>query len=830
MDIDRKATAALREMRCIFESVASTIAWVSCVAALICYFAPRSMAEESLQRQLDQFEIHVRPLLMKHCIECHGDAKQEGGLRLTSIHDMIKGGESGPAVVPGKPDESLLIEALRYESFEMPPSGQLSDGVTDAIADWIGAGATWPKGVVLKPAPKITGEDREWWCYKPVQRPPIPHVNDDGWCRNVIDRFVFDRLQRDGIQPAPEASPAKLARRVHYALTGLPPDEQTSSASRSGRDWYEAAVDRMLQQPAFGEHQARGWLDLVRYADSDGYNADHGRPEAYRYRDYVIGSFNDDKPYDRFVLEQLAGDEIDPGNRDALIGTMYLRHWIYEWNQRDVEGQWQEILSDVTETTADVFLAQGLKCARCHDHKFDPLLQKDYFSMKAFFTPLQPREDQPVADLATRKRHAAKQKAWESATEEIRARLHQIETPALLAHASREGVVKFTKEIQAMIADRRSDRSPYEHQIASLASNQFDLHPEKLAEWLDEETEAERQSLRKQLAEFDHLKPKPLPTVKFVASDVGPVAPPTLIPDSEDAGPIEPGYPIVLDDQPAKILAPPEILHSTGRRATLARWIASPENPLTARVIVNRVWQHHFGRGLVETTSDFGHLGAPPSHPELLDWLAHRFVEDGWSLKKLHRLITTSATFRQSSLRPADERLAKLDPQNILLWRMNPRRLSGEEIHDCILVASGEMSQGKRAIYKPVKRNKLDPFLAAFDFPDRVQSECKRHRTTTSPQALLLMNDPWLHDRAKVLVNQLGSVPLDSLLQTIYQRLYFRPPTTDELEQASEFCEAYGANTTEITKKQAAIASSDNRVRVALVHALLCSSEMIYVD
>ncbi|MCA9137882.1 MAG: DUF1553 domain-containing protein, partial [Planctomycetales bacterium] len=521
-------------------------------------------------------------------------------------------------------------------------------------------------------------------------------------------------------------------------------------------------------------------------------------------------------------------DEIDPGNRDALIGTMYLRHWIYEWNQRDVEGQWQQILSDVTETTADVFLAQGMKCARCHDHKFDPLLQKDYFAMKAFFTPLQPREDQPIADVATRRKHAEQMKVWEEATEEIRERLHQIETPALLAHASREGVVKFTKEIQAMIADRRCDRSPYEQQIASLASNQFDLHPEKLAEWLDKETEAERQQLLAQLAEFDHLKPPPLPTIKFVASDVGPVAPPTLIPDIDDASPIEPGYPIVLDENPPTIVSPPDVLQSTGRRTTLARWITDPNNPLTARVIVNRVWQQHFGRGLVETTSDFGHLGTPPSHPELLDWLAHRFMEDGWSLKKLHRLILTSATYRQSSQRPLDEKLAKLDPQNILLWRMNQRRLSGEEIYDCILASSGEMGDGKRAIYKPVKRNKLDPFLAAFDFPDRVQSEGKRHRTTTSPQALLLMNDPWLHERAKTIGQQLSTMTIHSLVQTTYQRLYYRLPSKDEFEQATRFYESYREDALESSTKDAT--SSSNRARVALVHALLCSSEMIYVD
>jgi hypothetical protein len=767
------------------------------VATCACGLIPLSLfAQESVQNK-DLFENHVRPLLVTHCIKCHGDAKQEGGLRLTTIEELLRGGESGPAIVAGKPDESLLIEALRYESFEMPPTGQLDVEVVDGIANWIEAGGQWPQGVVLKQTPKISEDDRAWWCYQPISAPVVPEVEDNGWCRNEIDRFILARLDREGVTPTPAADSHKLARRVHFAVTGLPPDESTRRLIESEPDWYEKLVDDLLSTSAYGENQARYWLDLVRYADSDGYNADHSRPEAYLYRDYVIRSFNEDKPYDKFVTEQLAGDEVDPGNRDALIGTMYLRHWIYEHNQRDVEGQWAQILSDVTETTADLFLAQGLKCARCHDHKFDPLLQRDYYAMRAFFTPLKPREDQPIADVETRAKHLEQQRVWETATEEIRKRLHEIETPELLAHATREGVHRFTKEIQAMIKSRHHELSPYENQIATLASKQFDVLPEKLPEWLGEAEEAERQMLLAKLAEFDHLKPKPLPTLKFVASDVGPIAPPTFIPDVADQTPIEPAFPDVLKTGPATITPPPDALQSTGRRTALAKWIVSKDNPLTARVIVNRVWQQHFGRGLVETTSDFGHLGTPPSHPELLDWLAQRFMADGWSFKKLHRLILTSATYRQSTARQMDEHLASLDPHNELLWRMNPRRLSGEEIHDCVLTASGEMAPNKRAIYKPVKRNSLDPLLAAFDFPDRVESQCKRHRTTTSPQSLLMMNNPWLHDRAKILAMNVAPMPLDALVETAYERLYFRNASRQELDQAAKFVERYASNTEE---------------------------------
>jgi len=776
-----------------------TVRRLMIVAACVCGLLPMPLFAQDAVQTKDLFENHVRPLLVAHCIKCHGDAKQEGGLRLTTMEEIRRGGESGPAIVAGKPDESLIIEALRYESFEMPPSGQLKEGVVDGIAKWIESGAKWPQGVVLKPTPKITESDRDWWCYQPISHPSVPEVDDNGWCRNEIDRFLFARLKREGVTPTPEVDPHKLARRVHFSVSGLPPDESTRQLIESDPNWYETLVDELLKSSAYGENQARHWLDLVRYADSDGYNADHARPEAYHYRDYVIRSFNEDKPYDRFVMEQLAGDEIDPGNRDALIGTMYLRHWIYEHNQRDVEGQWAQILSDVTETTADLFLAQGLKCARCHDHKFDPLLQRDYYALRAFFTPLTPREDQPVADVETRAKHREQQLAWESATEEIRKRLHEIETPELLAHATREGVFRFTQEIQTMVKSRRHTLSPYENQIATLASKQFDVLPEKLPEWLDEAEEAERQELLAKLAEFDHLKPKPLPLLKFVASDVGPISPPTFIPDVDDQNPVMPAFPVILGDEPATIIPPPEALQSTGRRTALAKWIVSKDNPLTARVIVNRVWQQHFGRGLVETTSDFGHLGAPPSHPELLDWLAQRFMADGWSFKKLHRLILSSATYRQSTARKMDEQLASLDPQNTLLWRMNPRRLSGEEIHDCVVSASGEMGPKKRAIYKPVKRNSLDPLLAAFDFPDRVESQCKRHRTTTSPQSLLMMNNPWLHDRAKNLTLNTSSTETESLVKAAYQRLYFRDPSREELDQSVSFVEAYSSNI-EVTK------------------------------
>ncbi|MFG0262948.1 MAG: DUF1553 domain-containing protein, partial [Novipirellula sp. JB048] len=702
----------------------------------------------------------------------------------------------GPAIVVGEPAESLLVEALRYESFEMPPEAPLEEEPIAGLEKWIAAGAPWPDDVTIQPPPTISDDDRQWWCYQPILDPEPPVIASDDWSRGDLDRFILARLQQANLAPASQADPLSLVRRAHFAITGLPPDAATLQAASSADFDYPAMVDRLLQSEAYGENQARYWLDLVRYADSDGYRADHLRPHARHYRDYVIRAFNEDKPYDRFIREQLAGDEIDPGNRDAHIATMFLRHWIYEHNQRDVETQWHQILYDITETTSDVFLAQGLKCARCHDHKFDPLLQKDYFRFKAFFAPFEPVEDHPVADAETRRIYQAEYARWESATAEIRERLREIEYPVVIQHATRERADRFIDEIQAMIHKRPHEREPYEQQIAALAERQFDLPYDKLSQWLSEEQEAERQALHKKLAEFDAIKPDPLPSIAFVASDVGPVAPVTFIPDDPDQTPIAPGFLTLLDDTEAEITPPPASLRSTGRRTALADWIASPENPLTARVIVNRVWQQHFGVGLVETSSDFGRLGVPPTHPLLLDWLATRFIEDGWSLKQLHRRILLSATYRQTSQRPLDDALRAADPNNRLLWRMNPRRLSGEEITDAVLTASGELDSAKRAIYKTVRRNSPDPILAAFDAPDRMSSVGKRHRTTTSPQALLLSNGSWSHQRATAIAQRFAQNGDDeSLIANAYQALYSRQPSHEEVQMALEFLDFYALET-----------------------------------
>lgn len=760
------------------------------VAFLLCLLSSELLPAQEDREAIDRFENTIRPVLINQCLPCHNRDRQEGGLDLTQWETIKTGGDSGAAVVAGQPEESLLLEAINYESLEMPPEEPLPEETRQAFQQWVAAGAYWPAGTVLSPGRMLTEEDGQWWAVQPLQKPLVPEPDDDDWSHNEIDKFVLARMTQHGIRPAQAATPERLARRIHFAVTGLPPSPDADPPQDLQSRHWENWIQHLLDKPSYGENQARYWLDLVRYADSDGYRADHYRPEAQQYRDYVIESFNQDRPYDQFLTQQLAGDETEPDSREAAVATMYLRHWIYEHNQRDVEGQWQEILDDITETTADAFLALGLKCARCHDHKFDPLLQQDYFRLKAFFTPLLPREDRLVASAEDQQAFREQMAEWKKQTAELRQQLQEIERPELLKHATREGFDKFVVEIKEMVLKDPDLRTPYEHQIASMAQRQYDLLPEKLPEWLAPDVEKRRQALRDQLHELDSLKPEPLPVQAFTVSDVSNTAPPTCLPGDTERRNIEPGFPTLIDAEPADIPSLPSGLRSTGRRTALAEWITRPDNPLTARVMVNRVWKQHFGRGLVENVNDFGRLTAPPSHPELLDWLACTFMEDGWSLKRLHQRILSSATYQQTSFRQPSDTIQQQDPNNRLLWKFTERRLSAEEICDAMLWAAGELESEKRSIYEPVMRNSLPVRFQLFDFPDRIRSCGQRHRTTTSPQALNLMNNSWIHQRVASLERNL---PVDDsrAVQQLYRRFYFRDADSGEVQAALEFLHAY---------------------------------------
>ncbi len=782
--------------------------WASAVIGMaLTASASTICAAEPTREQVEFFEEEVRPILAEHCFECHGPETQRGELRVDSLASLLAGGESDAAIVPGKPDESLMIEAVRYESYEMPPSGQLPEAQIDTLARWVQIGAPWPghDSSVREPVakkPKITDEDRAYWAFQPVGDIAPPDVDDEGWCRNDLDRFIFHELADRKLTPAEESSRIALIRRVYFDLIGLPPTpaEVDEFLTDTQPDAYTRVVERLLASPQYGERWARHWLDLVRYAESDGYRADGYRPYAWRYRDYVIRAFNDDKPYDQFVTEQLAGDEVAPHDTDALAATTYLRHWVYEYNQRDVRTQWDIILNDITKVTGEVFLGLGIGCARCHDHKFDPILQEDYYRLKAFFTPLLPREDIPYATAEQVQAYQAQQAIWEEQTADIRREIDEIQRP-LIQRATERAAAKFPLDIRPMLLTPPAERKPLEHQLAELAYRQGRAEVEKIkfASQLKGEQKTRWETLQKELAGFDSLKPKAL-SPAITVTDVGPTAPPTEIPGDRQHRDIPPGFLSVLAPEPAKITAPPSG-KSTGRRTALARWLTDPANPLTARVMVNRIWQQHFGRGLVETASDFGHLGQRPTHPELLDWLARQFVEGGWRFKPLHRLIVTSATYRQSALRAMPERAASEDPNNRCLWRMNVRRLDAEQIRDSALAVSGELdlSTGgasvnattpRRSIYTKVIRNRRDPLLAVFDGADGFSSTDRRNVTTTPTQALLMINGPWPLARASAFARRLRTLNAASdreRIQQAYRLSYGREPGVAEIDSAQQF-------------------------------------------
>ncbi|HWB01345.1 MAG TPA: DUF1553 domain-containing protein [Pirellulales bacterium] len=773
------------------------------VPLMVCLMAAYLSADEPSTDDVKFFESEVRPILAEHCWKCHGPDKQKGSLRLDLRNAALHGGESGPAIVAGKPGESLLVEAINYSSFEMPPSGKLADDQIAKITRWVELGAPGlPEGADAAPVhsgKQITDADRAFWSFQPVRRPAVPTVDDDQWCKNEIDNFIYQRLNAEGLEPAPAADRRTLLRRVYLDAIGLPPTiEETEAfvADKSPRA-YERAVDRLLASPHFGQRWARHWLDLVRYGESDGFRQDAYRPEAWRYRDYVIGAFNADKPYDRFVLEQIAGDEVSPDDPDALVATGLLRLWMYEYNQRDVRTQWSNILNDVTDVTGDAFLGIGIGCARCHDHKFDPVLQRDYFRLQAFFTPLLPRDDVPAATSAERAEYAERLARWEAATTDLRARIDAIERPTY-ERVKKSALSKFPKDVQPFLFKARDERTPLEQQIFELAYRQVTDGETKLK--FPDDKKDDLAALYQELAAFDELKPKPLPRALTV-TDVGPAAPPTIIPGDRKQQPIEPGFLSVIDPRPAEIASISSGAATTGRRTALARWLASPENPLPARVMVNRIWQYYFGRGLVGTPSDFGRLGEKPSHPELLDWLASELVDGGWRMKRMHRMMLLSATYRQSATRPMPA-IAKLkDPENHLLWRMNLRRLEAEQARDVMLSASGELdrSEGgpsvdgdrpRRSVYVKVQRNKRDEVLNAFDVADGLSSCPVRHTTTTPTQALLMINGNWTLDRAKAMAKRLDKLKTQDTHERVAQAFRWslgRAPTAGEIKAAAAF-------------------------------------------
>jgi len=648
-----------------------------------------------------------------------------------------------------------------------------------------------------------------------VSPPALPY-------RNPIDAFVVARLKAKSLALSPPADRLTLLRRVTFDLTGLPPSPEETAAFLNDRSpqAYETVVKRLLNSPHYGERWARHWLDLARYADSEGFKSDEMRPTAWRYRDYVIRSFNSDKPYDRFIKEQLAGDELFPDDPDARIATAFCRHWADESNSRDIALRRQEILNDITDVTGATMLGLTVGCARCHNHKYDPISQKDYYSLQAFFAAVWARDDVSALPREQESKRLAAQREWETKTADVRSALAALERP-YRAKIQIEKLHKFPDDVKAAATIPREKRTPLQWALYHKAESQIGVTDADVASAMKTakaEDKARWTELRTELAKFDAIKPAAPPSGLGI-TDIGSEAPKTfrLVGGvyNQHGEEVEPAFLSAISEQRPEFHPLPS---STGRRAALAEWIASPSNPLTARVMVNRIWQHHFGRGIAPTSSDFGAAGERPTNPELLDWLANEFIKESWSVKKLQRLIVTSETYKQSAAYSATA--ARVDPENTLLWRFRRQRLEGEAIRDAMLACSGRLNpaiggpavmaelpsavttrgywksnsdpaeQGRRSIYVFVKRNLRYPLFEAFDFPDTHEPCARRQVTTTAPQALLLLNDETVLKFADEFADRVAreaGPERDKQVDRAYLIAYGRPATYGERQSALAF-------------------------------------------
>lgn len=731
---------------------------------MLFFFCPPLLraAEGDSAAGLELFRAQIEPTLAKHCYGCHsaGATPLEGGLRLDHREGARRGGDSGPAVVPGKPADSLLLQALQHEGLEMPPKQPKLPAATIAhFVRWIELGAPDPRDAPAEVAETWPAAAREHWAFQPIRKPALPVVKESGG--NPVDAFIREQLEKKNWQSAPQATRAELIRRLYFDLLGLPPSPVAIAAFENDKtpDAYERLVDELLSTPQFGERWAQHWLDVVRYAESEGYEYDRHLPDAWRFRDYVARAFNRDKPFDQFIAEQIAGDEIEPQDHEALTASVFHRLGPVRRNagNPDIALSRNEVLTERTDIIGAAFLGLSVGCARCHNHKLEPISQRDYYRLQAYFAATQEHN----VSLAS----AADQQAWEAETKRIKAEMEKLKV--VLRTKTGEERVKMQAEFDAL-----EDSLP--PLLATIPATTNDMS-----------TRTPIHVLRRGVWEN-----------KLEA--VGP-RPPSILVSSNIA------------ELPADSSQP---------RTELARWLADPQNPLVSRVYVNRLWQGHFGLGLVKTANDFGTRGERPSHPALLDWLAATFVERGFESKQIHRLIVLSNAYRQvSQTKFATQQ--QLDPENRLLWKFNRRRLSAEELRDSMLAVSGRLNlqtggpsimtpvdeqlvnqlykpsqwqvarpsqHDRRSLYLIAKRNLRLPFMETFDGPALLSSCARRESSTHAPQALELLNGSTSNELSTAFAGRLSSFATRTLqIEQAFRFALGRPPTERELVTSLEF-------------------------------------------
>ena len=822
----------------------------------------------------EMFRQDVAPLLQQHCVKCHGGEKTKGDFDLTTREGLLKGGAEGEAVVPFDSGKGWMMKLVRHEDDPAMPDQKpkLPDDVIAKLAAWIDHGAPYAGPLVEgKQPPKdrsvVTQEDRKWWAFQPIADYGLRIAE---WKRaggNPIDGFLAEAGKSKHLALNPPADARTLARRAFFDLTGLPPTPEdveafSQSAIRHPKSAIEALVDQLLDAPAFGERWARHWLDVARFAESSGFEHDYDRPFAFHYRDFVIKALNGDMPYDQFVRWQLAGDEFAPGDRLALMATGFIGAGVFptQITANEVERTRYDALDDMLSTTGSAFLGLTVGCARCHDHKFDPIPTADYYRMlSTFTTTVRSNIDLPLDPAKTRAEHEQWSAARAPLVDELRryedalaprfeawlADPQRVEPPAPKT-AKKKATT--SKEAAALLETLKKESAPVFD--LSQRATLLDWWKHRDPGWLERDAKLAR-----------HTAAEPKGEKVLVCAE----GYPPLVMHSQGAPFLKETHILKRGDvnQKSEVAAqsflqvltrgdaqqwqwqPPSGAPYTGRRRSLANWLTDVDHgagALLARVAVNRLWQHHFGRGLVATPNDFGKTGALPSHPELLDWLASELIRNGWHLKPIHRLIMTSAAYRQSSACDAAKLAA--DPDNTLFLRRTPQRLEAEAVRDSILAVSGRLDRTmfgagtrdensrRRSIYFTIKRSQLLNSMVVFDAPEPLVSQGARPTTTVAPQALLLMNSPQIRAWAEALAQRAiesakfgGGESADAVISRVYQLALARWPRVHELETARAFV-ANG-----VTAYTAAGKANAQTLALAdLGQTITATNEFIYVE
>ncbi len=833
------------------------------------------------------FERDIQPIFEARCYACHSGENPQGEFRLESREHAFRGGGSGvPAIVPGASAQSLLyryVAGLDGKIVMPPVEPYLTAEQIEQIRKWIDEGALWPEEDRAGDAGHETSkfeQARDHWAFQPRTKPSPPSLKDpalSGRVRNPIDAFIFAKLEARGWKPSPPARSHQLLRRVHLDLTGLPPslDEQEAFLRDPTPESLDSVIDDLLSRRTYGERWARHWLDLARYAETNGYERDPIKPNVWRYRDYVIRSLNQDKPFDRFAIEQIAGDELPDVSPETLIATGFHRLGPWDDEPADPLTHRYDQLDDLVRTTSEVFLGQTIGCARCHNHKFEPFTARHYYSMVAIFNPLtRPRKGRtellrPIGTRPELDAYEVRDRKIEALEKKIAAVGNGVQAE-LFAAGESSLPARAVKAVRTPEADRNAVQQSLAREFAKqLAAEIRDTMPSSAGREIQALEEAicelREQTPARDLAYIMH-EPRSKPSPSFLlirgkATNPGPEVPAAV--------------PAVLSEHGPTFTPWAKSNRTSLRRLALAEWIAGPDNPLTARVIVNRVWQFHFGEGIVRTPSDFGLMGEPPTHPQLLDWLANRFVDNGWSIKKLHRLIMTSNTYRMSKeWNPA---YGVEDPENRLFWRVPYRRLEVEAIRDSMLAVSGrlnpqvygpsmypyvppaalegssdpdkiwkpfdEQDASRRTIYAFVKRSMIVPMLEVLDLCDTTKSSAKRINTAVATQALTLFNGEFVNRQARHLAERLmrevGPDPRDQI-DRAYRLAFARPPTEDEQKSLLSFLRDEAArpakepSTTADSSFSAAttppLQEAEKHALIQLCRVILNMNEFVYAD